>query len=103
MHQFERHRGLYFFQMSLKGVCIRSVFGQKIGPYKVCIFVNMGPSGKVAALSLGCKERMMHVQVREVLFSLPDTSTELEAVRLALRQSEKMFMSVESITPLGHQ
>ena len=50
MHQFERHRGLYFFQMSLKGVCIRSVFGQKIGPYKVCIFVSMGPSGKVAAL-----------------------------------------------------
>ena len=50
MHQFQRRRGLYFFQMSLNGVCIRSVFEQKIGPYKVCIFVNMGPSGKVAAL-----------------------------------------------------
>ena len=36
--------------MSLNGVCIRSVFEQKIGPYKVCIFVNMGPYGKVAAL-----------------------------------------------------
>ena len=23
---------------------------KKIGPYKVCIFVNMGPFGKVAAL-----------------------------------------------------
>ena len=34
--------------MSLNGVCIRSE--QKIGPYKVCIFVNMGPYGKVAAL-----------------------------------------------------
>ena len=31
---------------------IRSVFEQKIGPYKVCIFVNTGPFGKVAALNL---------------------------------------------------
>ena len=35
-----------FFQMSQNWVCIRSVFEQKIGPYKVCIF------GKVAALLL---------------------------------------------------
>ena len=39
-------------QMSLNGVCIRSVFEQKIGPYKVCIFVNVGPFGKVAALGM---------------------------------------------------
>ena len=36
--------------MSQNGVCIRSVFEQKIGPYKVCIFVNMGPYEKLAAL-----------------------------------------------------
>ena len=54
MHHIQRRRGLYFFQMSLNGVCIRSVFEQKIGPYKVCIFVNMGPSGKVAALIMYC-------------------------------------------------
>ena len=33
-------------------VCIRSVFEQKIGPYKVCSFVIMGPFVKVAALLL---------------------------------------------------
>ena len=37
--------------MSQNGVCIRSVFKQKIGPYKVCIFVNMGPYEKLAALA----------------------------------------------------
>ena len=50
MHQLQRCRGLYFFQMSQDWVCIRSVFKPKICPYKVCIFFNMGPSGKVAAL-----------------------------------------------------
>ena len=38
--------------MSQNGVCIRSVFEQKIGPYKVCIFVNMGPYEKLAALQM---------------------------------------------------
>ena len=52
--------------------------------------------------SLGYKERMMPVQIREVLFSLPDTNTELEAVRLDLQQSGKMIMRVESITPVGY-
>ena len=52
MHQLQRRQGLYIFQMSQNGVCIRSVFEQKIGPYKVCILVNMGPYGKVAALPL---------------------------------------------------
>ena len=37
--------------MSLTGVCIRSVFEQKIGPYKVCILVNMGPLERLAALA----------------------------------------------------
>ena len=41
-----------FFQMSQNGVCIRSVIEQKIGPYKVCIFVNIGPFEKLAALIL---------------------------------------------------
>ena len=54
MHQFQCCRGLYYFQMSLNGVCIRSIFEQKIGPYKVCIFVNVGPCGKVAALNTTC-------------------------------------------------
>ena len=27
---------------------------KKIGPYKVCIFVNVGPCGKVAALNTTC-------------------------------------------------
>ena len=47
MHQFQCRRGLYFLQMSLNGVCIRSVFEQKIGPYKVCIFVNVGQCGSL--------------------------------------------------------
>ena len=54
MHQFQCCRGQYYFQMSLNGVCIRSIFEQKIGPYKVCIFVNVGPCGKVAALNTTC-------------------------------------------------
>ena len=52
--------------------------------------------------SLGYKERMMPVQIREVLFCLPHTNTELEAVRLELSQREEKIMRVESITPLGH-
>ena len=50
MHKLQDCWGLYFFQMTQNGVCIRSVFEQKIGPYKVCIFVNMGPYEKLAAL-----------------------------------------------------
>ena len=41
-----------FFQMTQNGVCIRSVFEQKIGPYKVCILVNMGPLERLAALRM---------------------------------------------------
>ena len=36
--------------MSQSGDCIRPVFEQKVGLYKVCIFVNMGPFGKLDAL-----------------------------------------------------
>lgn len=36
--------------MSRSGDCIRHVFEQKVGLYKVCIFVNMGPFGKLDAL-----------------------------------------------------
>ena len=46
MHQFQAGEVCIFFQMRQYGVCIRSVFEQKIGPYKVCIFVNMGPFWK---------------------------------------------------------
>ena len=53
MHQLQGRRGLFFFQMTQNEFCIRSVFEQKIGPYKVCILVNMGPFGKVAALTKG--------------------------------------------------
>ena len=52
--------------------------------------------------SLGYKERMMPVQVIEVLFSLPDINTELEAIRHDLSQAEKMMMWVEKITPGLH-
>ena len=37
--------------MSQYGV-YRSEFEQNIGPYEVCIFVNMGPFGKLTALNL---------------------------------------------------
>ena len=40
-----------FFQMSQNGVCILSVFEQKMCPYNVCIFVHGGPFGKVAVLN----------------------------------------------------
>ena len=36
--------------MSQYRVCIRSVFEKIIGPYEVCIFVNIGPYEKMAAL-----------------------------------------------------
>ena len=54
MHQIQHRSGLYCFEMCLNEVCIRSVFEQKIGPYKVCIFVNMGPFEKLAALHALC-------------------------------------------------
>ena len=38
--------------MSQNRVCIRSVFEKNMGPYEVCIFVNIGPFEKTAALSL---------------------------------------------------
>ena len=38
--------------MSQYRVCIRSVFEKIIGPYEVCIFVNIGPYKKMAALFL---------------------------------------------------
>ena len=43
-----------FFKGDKSTVCIRSVFKKKIGPYKVCIFVNMGPYEKSAALLVAC-------------------------------------------------
>ena len=63
-------------QMSQNRVFIRSVFEQKIGPYKVCIFVNMGPFGKAAALrevSFPCLSQetgffSLSVPVRQVCF-----------------------------------
>ena len=41
--------------MSLNGVCIRSVFERKIGPYKVCIFVNIAgcPQSTEKVLGVG--------------------------------------------------
>jgi len=39
--------------MSQYRVCIRSVFEKIIGPYEVCIFVNIGPYEKMAALVEG--------------------------------------------------
>ena len=68
-------------------------------------FTDYGHRGQVGVgqvKSLGHKERMMPVQVIEVLFSLPDTNAELKAVRHDLSQAEKMMMRVESITPLGY-
>ena len=50
----QRCRGLYFFQMSKNRVCIRSVFEKIIGPYEVCIFVNIGPFEKTGALYKVC-------------------------------------------------
>ena len=45
---------------------------------------------------------MATLQLREVKFLLPDSNQELGAIRLDLRQDEKMMMRVEVITPLGH-
>ena len=52
MYWMQRCQGLYFFQMSQNRVCIRSVFEKKIGPYEVCIFVNIGPFEKTGALNM---------------------------------------------------
>jgi hypothetical protein len=52
--------------------------------------------------SMRYKDRMMPVQLREVKFLLPDSNQELGAIRLDLRQEEKMMMRVENITPMGH-
>ena len=52
--------------------------------------------------SMGYEERMMPVQVREVIFRMPESNVELAAIRLDLRQEEKKLMRVEQITPRGH-
>ena len=52
--------------------------------------------------SLSYQERMMPVQVREVMFHMPDSNRELQAVRLDLREEELMLMRVEKIVPMGH-
>ena len=52
--------------------------------------------------SMGYEERMMPVQVREVMFRMPESNVELAAIRLDLRQEEKKLMRVEQITPRGH-
>merc|ERR1719186_1892307 len=51
--------------------------------------------------SLSYQERMMPVQVREVMFHMPDSNRELQAVRLDLREEELMLMRVEKIVPMG--
>ena len=47
----QRCQGLYFFQLSQNRVCIRSVFTKIIGPYEVCIFVNIGPFEETGAVT----------------------------------------------------
>ena len=64
MHRMQYCRGLYFFQMSQNRVCIRSVFKKKIGPYKVCIFVNMGPYEKSAALTISSQFNFLGGKLR---------------------------------------
>jgi len=68
-------------------------------------FTDYGHRGQATVgqiKSLGYRERMMSVQVIEVLISMPRTNAELETVRHELGQAGKVMMRVETITPLGH-
>ena len=68
-------------------------------------YTDYGHRGQVEVgkmMSMEYKERMLPVQVREVMFRMPDSNVELAAIRLDLRQEERKVMRVEQITPLGH-
>ena len=52
--------------------------------------------------SMSYQERMMPVEVKEVMFNMPDSNKELGAVRLELGEKDMMLMRVDKIIPLGH-
>eukprot|EP00092_Neocalanus_flemingeri_P097061 GFUD01123640.1.p1 GENE.GFUD01123640.1~~GFUD01123640.1.p1 ORF type:complete len:381 (-),score=108.82 GFUD01123640.1:60-1055(-) len=58
--------------------------------------------------SMGNQERMMPVELREMVFFMPKSNRELEAVRLDLGQEsnlkeEKLFVRVDKISPKEHR
>ena len=97
---------LVFYKMEDGGEwCRGTVETVKKGGVSTIHFTDYGHRGQATIgqiKSLGYRERMMPVQIIEVLFSMPRTNSELEAVRHDLSQAETMMMRVESITPLGH-
>ena len=68
-------------------------------------YTDYGHRGKVEVghlRSMSYQERMMPVQVREVMFHMPDSNRELLAVRLDLREEDMKLMRVDKIVPMGH-
>ena len=68
-------------------------------------FTDYGHRGKVEVghlRSMNFQERMLPVQVREVVFNMPDSNSELGAIRQDLVVEEKILMRVDEIIPMGH-
>ena len=100
---------LVFYEFSGEGEggewCRGTVETIQMGGRVTIHYTDYGHRGQVKVgqlRSMRYKERMMPVQLREVKFLLPDSNQELGAIRLDLRQEEKMMMRVESIIPFGH-
>ena len=68
-------------------------------------YTDYGHRGKVEVghlRSMNFQERMLPVQVREVVFNMPDSNSELGAIRQDLVVEEKILMRVDEIIPMGH-
>ena len=68
-------------------------------------YTDYGHRGKVEVghlRSMNFQERMLPVQVREVVFNMPDNNRELGAIRQDLIVEEKILMRVDEIIPMGH-
>jgi hypothetical protein len=74
-------------------------------------YTDYGHRGQVEVRnlrSMSYQERMKPVQLREVVFKMPGSNSELEVVRKFLGQEEvnlmeeRLLMRVEQITPMGH-
>ena len=68
-------------------------------------YTDYGHRGKVEVghlRSMSYQERMMPVQVREVMFHMPDNNDELCAIRLDLGEEDLQLMRIDQIVPMGH-
>ena len=68
-------------------------------------YTDYGHRGKVEVghlRSMSYQERMMPVQLREVMIHMPDSNMELHAVRVDLGEEDMKLMRIDQIVPMGH-